>query len=237
MSIKLKTLGLAAMVTFAMSLVVAPAAQAQTLEAEFESASGTVTATSTTDVFTLGLGYQFSCQHLEWEGTFLSPTRTLALTPRFNTNCTAFGVANTHIIDNGCALDLALTDEHSENRTRAKATAGIACGPGGSITITPTWPIFGLSVCTVHFYPQIFKGEIDVRINTAPVPDDFTIGPNTLGSTGSEGIAYTVTSPSGPGCPSAGEYQNAAYHLSQTTVRAYSNNLHTVQVGAQLVTF
>lgn len=234
MSINLKGLGLALLAAFAMSAAFASAASAQTVEGEFESASGTVTATSETHVFTAG-GLSVTCPHVEFEGTFTTPTKTLAITPKFPTNCTAFGIANTHIINSGCAFDFVLNNTHSEGLKKTSAAASLQCG-SGSITLTPTIPIFGGSACTAHFLTQNVKGNVDIKVNDVAI-DDLTIGPNTLGNaSGPDGIAYNITSGGTGLCPAAGNYTNGAYHASATTGRAYSNEAHTIQVGGKLAT-
>lgn len=234
---KLRTLGLAVMAAIAMSAAGASVASAQTLEAEFGSFSGTTTATSTTHLWTFG-GLSGTCPHVEFEGTFTSPAKTLFLSPKNSTPCTVFALGSSHIINNGCSFDLTLNNAHSEGLTRTSAAVRLECGGSGSITFTPTVPIFGTSACTVHMSTQNLKGSLDLKINTAPAVDDLTIGPNTLGNAaGPDGITYTITEAGHtPLCPAAGHYGNGAYDISATTVRAFSDAAHMAQVRIGLVT-
>lgn len=232
MSNSLKALGLAVVAAFAMSAVVASSASAQTVEAELESPTGFATATSTSDVFTAG-GSQVTCNHAEFSGAFTSPTKKLSITPKY-TGCTAFGIANTHILDTGCTFDFTLKNEHSTGLTKGKATVKLNCGEPatGHIVMTPTWPVFGGSVCTITFTTQNVAGELGVTVLTAPNPDDLQVDAGTVGG---GAITYNV-SQTGLGCPSLGHHADGNYHVSQTTVRGYSNAAHTAQVGGKLVT-
>lgn len=235
MPINLKVFGLTVVAAFAMSAIVSSAASANQVEAELESASGFVTATSTTDVFTAGSS-AVTCDHAEFSGTFTSPTKTLTITPKY-TGCTAFGIANTHVLDTGCAFEFTLNNTHSNNLETGSASARLECGnpATGHIVLTPT--LFGSSHCTITFAEQNVKGSLVVTANTVEGPDDLTVDKATLGSsTEGQGIGYDVTK-SGLGCPSVkNDYTNGSYHVSTTTVRGFSDAAHKVAVGGKLIT-
>lgn len=228
MPVNLKALGLAVVAVWAVSAAVASAASAQTLEVELGTGSGFVTATSTNDVFTAG-GSQITCNHAEFTGAATSPTTKLSITPKY-TGCTAFGLANTHFADEGCTLDLRLVNWHASGLTQGQVRPELNCGVVGRLLVTPTWPIFGGSVCTIEFGTQGTVSVLPLTVLTAPSPDDLQLGPGTVSF-----LNYTVTK-TGLGCPAIGKHSDGSYHVSQTTLRGFFNASHTIQTNMLLST-
>jgi hypothetical protein len=152
----IKALGLALVAVFAMSAVIASAAQA---EQSYRS-SGTPTELSGTQVATNkfhvpGAG-TVECTGANFTGTVTgTAVSTLEVHPTYS-NCVAFGFAGTHITTTGCNYKF-------DTPVANQAAVHVLCTGTNTIKITPTF--FGASVCTVEVGSQTPTGVVDLANN------------------------------------------------------------------------
>ncbi len=158
----------------------------------------------------------------------------ITVTPNYPTekagggaNCTAFGFANTHVKTNGCTYTFTTPTAVSPGVvTWHGSQVHLECPAGKVIEITPT--SFGVSVCTLTIESQTPTGGHVIGRN-AGTPEKMDI---TLEIT-LEGIHYI-----GHGAPCDPETngiktttESNATLTGNSTIKCYSNEAHTTQVG------
>lgn len=149
-----KALGLALVAVFAMSALVASAAQAQ--QSYRSSASPTTLSGSqvTKNVFHVPGAGTVECSTATFAGTQTgTAVSDVTITPTYS-GCVAFGFSSTHINMNGCQYTFTTPSNF-------KATSDVICPGSNKIQITPTF--FGSSVCTVQVGAQTPSGVVDLE--------------------------------------------------------------------------
>ncbi len=220
-----KTLGLALMAMFAFGAIAAQGASAVPLTVE--TAAPTVFVTGDQDggshTFTTPEG-NVTCTNTTFSGSGAQASgqvNHLTVTPDY-TSCKAFFIANADVIHNGCTYTFTTpsTDIGDGQVTWHPNDLHIVCPTGKSIQITPT--VFGASVCTQSVGPQTVTGGHVVGKNVlGSKPMDITLE-ITL-----SGIHYTGT---GGACGNSETHSDATY-TGNSTVRCFSDEAHTKQVG------
>jgi hypothetical protein len=151
-----KALGLALVAVFAMSSLVASAAQAE--QSYRSSASPTTLSGSQVaqNKFHVPGAGTVECSGANFKGTVVgTAVSTIEVHPEYS-GCVAFGFATTHITTTGCNYKFATPIKN-------QATNQVICSGTSKIKITPTF--FGSSVCTVEVGSQTPSGVVDLANN------------------------------------------------------------------------
>jgi hypothetical protein len=138
--------------------------------------------------------------------------------------CTAFGFATMHTQQNGCVYTATTPTSVVSGQVTwtASSQLHLVCPAGKSIEITPT--SFGVSICTMFMSTQTpTGGHIVGKSVTGSKPMDITLEITMTG------IHYTGT---GSVCGNSETHSDMTYS-GNSTVRCFSDEKHTVQVGCK----
>ena len=220
----LKALGLALVAAFAISSLVASAAQA-TSQGKFTAAkypavfTGSQDATAT-NAFTITAGNgQTTCKIATYEGTLTEASTKITVTPHY-TECTSSGLAATiHL--NGCHYIFeAGTWTQADNVTHGSAQ--IVCPAGKQIQITA-------GPCIVDVYPQTVPNG-GVTFTNLPIGGG-TNAPYVVAHVALKGIEYTETD-ANFFCPNASPHhtKDGEFH-STVTLKGYEDTGNSADPG------
>ncbi len=226
----LKALGVALMAAFAFSAIAAgTAAAGETYTSEVGAGVQTyVTGEKTSNhIFTTG-GGQISCTTISFPGEAKPAgpaSHEITVTPHY-TNCTAFGFATAHITNNGCHYTFTTPTDLGGGKWTIHPPHIVAStgSPEHCFTITPTF--FGASVCTQWVPPQTPTGGHIIATNGGGGANPMDVNLETTIT----GIHYTGT---GGSCGDGTTHTDGTY-TGNVTVRCYSNQAHTTQVGCTI---
>jgi hypothetical protein len=189
-----KALGLALVAVFAMSAVVASAAQANQFSSAGNVSVAISAAQSTTHKFTVD-GSSVTCTTATFASTgeVSSPSKTVKVHPTYS-GCTAFGFVGATVTTTGCDYILAVGTKITEN-VSYNGSIELTCETGKKITISAG----GVCEATVSG-PQTFTG-----ITYTNESGKVTAAANVTG-------IKTVKTKDGFGCPFSGTGEvNASY--------------------------
>jgi hypothetical protein len=213
MNRKLKALGLALVVVFAMSAVVASAASAKQLHSGSTTGITHLTGTQigATNQLHLENGTPVKCTTALFDATYNGTTVSeLTVTPTYS-GCTAAGQkAEIHM--NGCTYTITTPAGSADAYT---ATVHLVCPAGKDVVITV--PTAGCTVTIQAQTPTV--PTIDLTdVTTAVANQDDILLKSTV-----EGVHYTTVG--GGVCGAAGKGKLTG----EVTVKAYENAAHTIQ--------
>jgi hypothetical protein len=214
MTRNIKVLGLALMVTFALSAVVASAASAKHhFWAELAPTVGTGEQVAQ-NIFTTSAG-EVKCNTAKFEGTQGTELASeLTVTPTY-TSCTAFGFATTHVKMNGCDYLFTTPTVDLGGGQFTGAPPHVKCPGVAQIEITPTFPIFGGSVCTVKIPPQTpTSGHVIYKNEGAGITRDVLVTAKV------EGIHYTSDSST---CGPTGKTNTDGKYTGSVTLQGFQD--------------
>ena len=224
----LKALGLAVMAAFAFSAVAASGAQALTVDAP---GAVTITGEQLTLVpphddheFTLSSGRGFTCNNAVFDGTVNDGDTFITVTPTYS-GCFSNGTQPTTVTHNGCDYKFyGGTTEPDSTHAFHKVTVDLECPKDKDIEVhvysSHANHTAGTVLCTYTIKPFVGTHENTLENTTGTIKDlDLTTTVSNI----------PVTRVTGSALVCGNENQTAVY-TGATTVRAYSNTAHTIQV-------
>jgi hypothetical protein len=201
MTRNLKTLGLALVVAFVLSAMMAAAAQADPFWIKSDGTPTTVLGFSLEeDEITFDAGV-LSCEEVFYSGSFAGVTvTTLTLTPEFR-GCELAGIPVT-VDQNGCSYVL---HTHTKKEvTKYTVTTTIVCPAGNELTFTSIFA--GKVKCTIHVPPQTIATGVTLTNGMEGGVKHLDADVNIVG------LTYTQTAGTGAGaCANGNDTANGAY--------------------------